>query len=292
MLRVLKRSDTTASIAPSADERPALKRSPGHAAPPRPADAPPAAAEGPPPSPPIAAAAASKPALPIVRPEFRLYACPQFPASPGDNSTKPRFQCNRSERGPTTERFGEPLPRLSGPHRPFAGPFSRFSLDRIPDSVNRFRVSVDRISVSVDRISVSVDRNCFSVNRFAVAPALTLPVRSTEAFSSHRTGGPLIRVATVARNVLETPPRRIIASSGGTDRCRLQCGDVSFDDMPTRDDILRRREQIIELALGWYGASDVRLFGSHARGDATPASTSICSSASSRGGHCSTRAGC
>jgi predicted nucleotidyltransferase len=41
--------------------------------------------------------------------------------------------------------------------------------------------------------------------------------------------------------------------------------------MPTRDDILRRREQIIELA-GRYGASDVRLFGSHARGDATPSS--------------------
>jgi len=37
--------------------------------------------------------------------------------------------------------------------------------------------------------------------------------------------------------------------------------------MPTRDDILQRREQIIALA-GRYGASDVRLFGSVARGDA------------------------
>lgn len=38
--------------------------------------------------------------------------------------------------------------------------------------------------------------------------------------------------------------------------------------MPTREDILHRREQIIALA-GRYGASDVRLFGSLARGDAT-----------------------
>ena len=38
--------------------------------------------------------------------------------------------------------------------------------------------------------------------------------------------------------------------------------------MPTKDEILRRREEILAVAAR-YGASDVRIFGSVARGDAT-----------------------
>jgi len=38
--------------------------------------------------------------------------------------------------------------------------------------------------------------------------------------------------------------------------------------MITRDDILRRRDEIIAIAKR-YGASDIRIFGSVARGDAT-----------------------
>jgi hypothetical protein len=41
--------------------------------------------------------------------------------------------------------------------------------------------------------------------------------------------------------------------------------------MPTKSDILRRREEIVALARR-YGASDVRLFGSVARGDSTESS--------------------
>lgn len=41
--------------------------------------------------------------------------------------------------------------------------------------------------------------------------------------------------------------------------------------MITKDDILRRREEIIALAKR-YGASDVRIFGSVARGDTTEGS--------------------
>ena len=41
--------------------------------------------------------------------------------------------------------------------------------------------------------------------------------------------------------------------------------------MITRDDILKRREEIIAVAKR-YGASDIRIFGSVARGDSTEAS--------------------
>jgi len=41
--------------------------------------------------------------------------------------------------------------------------------------------------------------------------------------------------------------------------------------MITKDDILKRREEIIAVALR-YGASDIRIFGSVARGDATETS--------------------
>jgi uncharacterized protein len=51
----------------------------------------------------------------------------------------------------------------------------------------------------------------------------------------------------------------------------LGAGHGGGDAIITKDDIFERREEIIALAKR-YGASDLRLFGSVARGDATDAS--------------------